>query len=103
MSKTENRVHSVEAGVLMKQIFNFLFLLMLAISCTGINTNNSCTECGGGLVDGFLYKEVIVEDMTGLAEIDIITDIGKCIRFKLDGSDFSEAEIVDDCCCIEYQ
>ena len=41
--------------------------------------------------------------MIGLAEIDIITDIGKCIRFKLDGSDFSEAEIVDDCCCIEYQ
>ena len=76
---------------------------MLAISCTGINKNNSCTECGGGLVDGFLYKEVIIEDMIGLAEIDIITYIGKCILFKLDGSDFSEAEIVDDCCCIQYQ
>ena len=34
---------------------------------------------------------------------DFAVDVGKCIRFKMDGTDFSEAALVDDCCCVEYQ
>ena len=86
----------------MREIFVSLTLSVFLASCGG-SSNSSCTECGGGLVDGFLYKEVTVEDITGLAEINVTTDVGKCIRFKLDEADFSEATIVDDCCCIEYQ
>ena len=62
-----------------------------------------CTNCGGGLVDGYLYKEVTFTDIAGLAEIAVAVDVGKCIRFKMDGTDFSEAALVDDCCCVEYQ
>jgi hypothetical protein len=54
-------------------------------------------------LDGYLYKEVTVEDIANLTDIDVTADVGKCIRFKLDGEDFSDAEIVDDCCCVEYQ
>jgi hypothetical protein len=54
-------------------------------------------------LDGYLYKEVTPADMQGLAEIDLTTDVGKCIRFKMDGTNFSEATVVDDCCCVEYQ
>tara|TARA_B100000029_G_scaffold239941_1_gene237115 strand:- start:9312 stop:9572 length:261 start_codon:yes stop_codon:yes gene_type:complete len=86
----------------MREIFVSLTLSVFLASCGG-SSNSSCTECGGGLVDGFLYKEVTVEDIAGLAEINVTTDVGKCIRFKLDEADFSEATIVDDCCCIEYQ
>ena len=62
-----------------------------------------CTNCGGGLVDGYLYKEVTFNDIAGLAEIDVAVDVGKCIRFRMDGTDFSEATLVDDCCCILYR
>ena len=55
------------------------------------------------MLNGYLYKEVTFNDIAGLAEIDIAVDVGKCIRFKMDGTDFSEAELVDDCCCVEYQ
>ena len=54
-------------------------------------------------MDGYLYKEVTVEDVASLAEIDVSANVGKCIRFKMDGTEFSEATVVDDCCCIEYQ
>ena len=101
MNKTENRNHSIR--VLLRQIFKLPFLFLIVINCSGSSTNTSCTECAGGLIDGFLYKQVTVEDLSGLSEIDIITDIEKCIRFKLDGTEFSEAEVVEDCCCVEFQ
>ena len=61
-----------------------------------------CTNCGGGLVDGYLYKEVTMDDIAGLAGIDVAVNVGDCIRFKMDGTDISEAEAVNDCCCILY-
>lgn len=68
------------------------------------NTNApDCNECGGGLLDGYLYKEVTINDIASLAEINVSVNIGKCIRFKMDGADFSEAVIVDDCCCSIYE
>ena len=87
----------------MREIFVSLTLSVFLASCGG-SSNSSCTECGGGLVDEFLYKEVAMEDIAGLAEINVTNVVGKCIRFKLDETElFSEATVVDDCCCIEYQ
>ena len=81
-----------------------IFLSCFLLSCGPGTGDLDCTDCGGGLLDGYLYKEVTVEDVAGLAEIDVSgVTVGKCIRFKLDGTEFSEATIVDDCCCIEYQ
>ena len=37
-----------------------------------------------------------------LAEISVNVEIGQCIRFKMIESEFSNAEIVDDCCCVQY-
>ena len=54
-------------------------------------------------MDSYLYKEVTFNDIAGLAEIDVTVDVGKCIRFKMDGADFSDAALVDDCCCVEFQ
>ena len=80
-----------------------IFLSCFLLSCDAGAGDSECTDCGGGLLDGYLYKEVTVEDVASLAEIDVSTNVGKCIRFKMDGTEFSEAIVVDDCCCIEYQ
>ena len=80
-----------------------IFLSYFLLSCDAGAGDSDCTECGGGLLDGYLYKEVTVEDLASLAEIEPSVNIGKCIRFKMDGTEFSEATVVDDCCCIEYQ
>ena len=79
-----------------------IFLSCFLLSCNAGAGDSECTDCGGGLLDGYLYKEVTVEDVASLAEIDVSTNVGKCIRFKMDGTEFSEATVVDDCCCIEY-
>jgi len=80
-----------------------IFLSCFLLSCNTGAGDSDCTDCGGGLLDGYLYKEVTVEDVASLAEIDVSANVGKCIRFKMDGTEFSEATVVDDCCCIEYQ
>ena len=80
-----------------------IFLSCFLLSCNSGAGDSECTDCGGGILDGYLYKEVTVEDVAGLAEIDVSANVGKCIRFKMDGTEFSEATVVDDCCCIEYQ
>ena len=80
-----------------------IFLSCFLLSCNSGAGDSECTDCGGGLLDGYLYKEVTVEDVASLAEIDVSANVGKCIRFKMDGTEFSEATVVDDCCCIEYQ
>ena len=79
-----------------------IFLSCFLLSCDAGSGDSECADCGGGLLDGYLYKEVTFTDIAGLAEIDVAVDVGKCIRFKMDGTDFSEAAIVDDCCCVEY-
>ena len=80
-----------------------IFLSCFLLSCDAGSGDSECADCGGGLLDGYLYKEVTFNDIAGLAEIDVAVDVGKCIRFKMDGTDFSEATVVDDCCCVEYQ
>ena len=97
----------IESPVLKIKIMKYLFAIFLVsfllLTCKTSTNNPDCNECGGGLLDGYLYKEVTIEDVAGLAEINVSVNIGKCIRFKMDGSEFSEAVIVDDCCCSIYE
>ena len=90
----------------MNRILISIFLLIFLINCGGSNSDSSCNECGGGLLDGYLYKEVTFNDIAGLAEIDPTIDVGKCIRVKIDITDdtyFEDVSIVEDCCCVEFQ
>ena len=86
-----------------KFIILHIFLSFTLIGC-GTATNNSlCGDCGEGLVDGYLYKNVMVEDITtSLLEIDSSIGLDECIRYKTDGTDFTDATVVDDCCCSIY-
>ena len=79
-----------------------ILLLTLFITLQCSETDNECNDCGGGLLDGDLYKDVSIDDIADLAEINVIVEIGQCIRFKMIESEFSNAEIVDDCCCVQY-
>ncbi len=67
------------------------------------NDSADCGECGGGLLDGMIYKTVTLDDITELAELNVTPDLGACIRAQLDEEGFTEATIVDDCCCAEYE
>ena len=79
-----------------------LLLLFFYLSCTSETDNTSCIDCGGGLLDGYLYKEVTLTDIVKLSEITIDANIGNCIRFKMEGENFHSAEVVEDCCCNLY-
>ncbi len=85
----------------MKQLLPFIIMTFLFISCSSDNTE--CGACGGGLIDGYMYKTVTLDDLTELADINVTSDVGACIRVQLDESGFTEATIVDDCCCTEYE
>ena len=62
----------------MKNYSIFIFLIVLGLwNCA--ENNADCTDCGDGLLDGHLYKEVTLEDISKLAEIAINTEIGACI------------------------
>ena len=81
----------------------FLFFLITCLSCNPQVDNIDCIECGGGLLDGFLDKNVNLTDLTNnLNEVNTAASLDDCIRFKMDGSNFTSAEIVDDCCCNLY-
>ena len=78
----------------LKKFFLFYFL-----NCTSQIDNSDCIDCGDGLLDGFLYKEVILTDIPKLNNIAISAEIGECIRLKMNGANFDFAEIVESCCC----
>ena len=83
----------------MKKILSILFLI-LTLQCS--ETENECIDCGGEPIDGYLYKEVTIEDISSLANINVPTEIGNCIRFKRIETEFLDAKVVDECCCIQY-
>ena len=74
----------------------FLFLVF----STGCDESAGCDDCGGTLDEGYLFDYVSTENMQNLITIDGI-EIGACIRFKKDGSEFDldNVAVVDDCCC----
>ena len=76
----------------LKKFFLFYFL-----NCVSQVDNSDCIDCGDGLLDGFLYKEVILTDIPKLNNIAISAEIGEYIRFKMNGDNFDFAEIVESC------
>lgn len=78
-------------------------IFLVGISC---KESKPCSDCGGGITDGYLFKKVTEADIPELSSIDGI-EIDNCIRFKfvLDETDFDleTVNIVDDCCCLLYE
>ena len=74
MKKTERLDHKAK-----KFTSFYLFLFFILIGCDTTTTNSQCTNCGEGLVDGYLYKNVLVEDITtSLLEIDSSIGLDEC-------------------------
>ena len=74
--------------------------LFLLVTC---EDNPECASCGGGLLEGFLFKKVTQDDLAEIGNIEGI-NIGICIRYQLLGLtdeefDLETIAIVDDCCC----
>ena len=98
MKKTEKLDHKAKIPTSL-----YLFLIFILIGCGTATNNSECADCGEGLVDGYLYKNVMVEDITtSLLEIDSSIGLDQCIRYKTDGTDFTDAIVVNDCCCTIY-
>ena len=98
MKKTGKLDHKAKKPT---SLYSFLFFIL--IGCGTTANNSECDDCGEGLVDGYLYKNVMVEDITtSLLEIDSSIGLDECIRYKTDGTEFTDAIVVNDCCCTIY-
>ena len=94
MKKIEMLVPNIKTSI------KVIALLCFFLGCDTSSNTPECNECGGGLIDGYLYKNITIDDITSsLLDIDSSFSIDECIRYKMDGIDFTEAETVDDCCC----
>ncbi len=85
------------SAIVLSTIFTFLVFL----SCT---KDDSCTDCGGGLQDGYVYKTVTQDDIAELSTLGVKLD--ECIQFKVDFDedlDLETVSVVDDCCCDLYE
>ena len=69
-------------------------ILFYFLNCASQLDNSYYLDCGYELIDGFLYKEVILSDIPKLNNIAINAEIGGSIRFKIDGDSYIFAEIV---------
>ena len=74
--------------------------LFLLVTC---EDNPECASCGGGLLEGYLFKKVTQDDLAEIGNIEGM-NIGICIRYQLLGLtdeefDLETIAIVDDCCC----
>ncbi len=77
-----------------------LVIILTLVTC---NKNGNCTDCGGTLAQGYIFKTVTTDDLAqidGLAQIEGV-DAGVCIQAKLTGQemDVNTVTVVDDCCC----
>ena len=65
------------------------------LNCASQLDNSYYRDCGFELIDGFLYKEVILLDIPKLNNIAINGEIVGFIRFKMDGDRSIFAGIVE--------
>lgn len=74
--------------------------LCIMIAFTACEKEEGCDDCGGTILDGYLFNEVTTEDLSALGAVEGI-EVGACIRYKLDGTEFDleTVMVVDDCCC----
>jgi hypothetical protein len=83
----------MKTSILITSLFTFIFF-------TACEKDEGCDECGGTILDGYLFNEVTTDDLTTLGAVEGIEE-GVCIRYTLDGSEFDleTVKVVDDCCC----
>ena len=84
--------------IILTIILTLSFFMM--VTC---EDNPECASCGGGLLDGFLFKEVTQGDLAEIGNIEGINN-GICIRYQLLGLteeefDLETIAIVNDFCC----
>ena len=101
MRKIENQGHRTILYTVLKLLLVMMLSTFLFV-CSSGTTPSDCTDCGNGLIDGYLYKKVTFNDLAGLTQINVSANLDQCIRFKMDGEDFADATIIDDCCCTIY-
>ena len=85
------------------RIFLIIILTLSLFLLVNCEDNPECVSCGGGLLEGFLFKNVTQDDLVEIGNIEGI-NIGICIRYQLLGLtdeefDLETIAIVDDCCC----
>ena len=84
------------------RVFLTIILTLSFFMMVTCEDNPECASCGGGLLDGFLFKEVTQDDLAEIGNIEGM-NIGICIRYQLLGLteefDLETIAIVDDCCC----
>ena len=90
----------------MKKLLHRIFPMVIIcfLSCVDNNENN-CNDCGKNSDEGYLLKIVEVNDIAELAIIGVTAELGTCINFKIEIEDqtFSEATVVPDCCCSQFE
>jgi len=89
--------------VLGMRIFLTIILTLSIFFLITCEDNPECASCGGGLLEGFLFKKVTQDDLAEIGNIEGM-NIGICIRYQLLGLtdeefDLETIAIVDDCCC----
>ena len=85
------------------RIFLTIILTLSFFLLVTCEDNPECASCGGGLLEGFLFKKVTQDDLAEIGNIEGM-NIGICIRYQLLGLtdeefDLETIAIVDDCCC----
>ncbi len=78
-------------------------LVMLILLLIGCSDKDNCNDCGGSIIEGFIFMNVTADDLAqndGLALLEGV-DVGVCIRVKISGAelDLNTVKAVDDCCC----
>jgi len=85
------------------RIFLTIILTLSLFFLVTCEDSPECASCGGGLLEGFLFKKVTQDDLAEIGNIEGM-NIGICIRYQLLGLtdeefDLETIAIVDDCCC----
>ena len=81
----------------------FAILAFVLMVFAGCDEPSSCDDCGGGIINGYLYTKVTSSDLNQLGSVEGI-NLDSCIRYKLSGDDFDTetVSVVPDCCCDQY-
>ena len=73
------------------------------MNCASLVNNAHCINYGNKLLDGSSNKQVTLTEIPIIKNIAINAEIGKCIRFKIDGNNSIIAEIDESCFCNLFQ
>ena len=73
------------------------------MNCASLLNKVHCIDCGDELLDGSSNKWVTLTEIPIIKNIAINAEIGKCIRFKIDGNNSIIAEIDESCFCNLFQ